>query len=90
MDQAHSIEEIHDPNIGSLGTIIRFLVSWQLEVYAFRNFFFADPVSEALGAGVVVCVLIQTVSCVSLFSAMGGGRSWLPATAAASALTGRW
>ena len=73
MDQAHSIEEIHDPDIGSLGTIVRLLVPWQLEVYAFRNFFFADPISKALGAGIVICILVQPMSCVSLFSAVGRG-----------------
>ena len=90
MDQAHSVEKIHDPDVGSLGTIIRFLVSWQLEVDTFRNFFFADPISEALGTGICVRILIQSVSCVWLFSTMGGVRPWLPATATASALTGRW
>ena len=90
MDQAHSVEKVHDPDIGSLGTIIRFLVSWQLEVDTLQNFFFTDPVSEALRTGIRVSILIQPVSCVFIFSSMGGARSWPPATAAASALTGRW
>ena len=90
MDQAHSVEEIHDPDVGSLGTIIRFLVSWQLEVDTFRNFFFADPVSEALRAEIIVRVFVQPISCIALFSAMGGVRPWPLAFAAASALTGWW
>ena len=90
MDQAHSVEKIHDPDVGSLGTIIRFLVSWQLEVDTFQNFFFADPVSKALRTGIRVRILVQPVSCVWLFSAMGGVRFWPPATATASTLTGRW
>ena len=90
MDQAYNVEKVHDPDVGSLGTIIRFLVSWQLEVDTFRNFFFADPVSESLCTGICVSILVQSVSCIVLFSAMGGVRSWFPATAAASALTGRW
>ena len=89
MDHAHGVEEIHDPDVGSLGTIIRFLVSRQLEVDTFRNFFFADPVSEALGAGIIVSVFVQPVSCVALFSAMGGVRPW-PSASAAAALTGWW
>ena len=49
MDQAHSVEEIHDPDIGSLGTIIRLLVSWQLEVDTLRNFFIAIMSAKHFG-----------------------------------------
>ena len=90
MDQAHNVKKVHDPDVGSLRTIIRFLVSWQLEVDTFQNFFFVDPVSKALRTGICVSILVQPVSCVWIFSTMGGVRSWPPATAAASALTGRW
>ena len=58
MDHTHSVEEIHDPDVGSLGTIIRLLVSWQLKVDTLQNFLVADPVSEALRTCVRVSILI--------------------------------
>ena len=88
MDQAHSVEEIHDPDIRPLGTVIRLLVSWELEVEPLRNFFLADPVSEALWTCVRVGILIQPVACVRLFSAMGGFRP-RPATSATTATLAR-
>ena len=87
MDEAHSIEEIHDPNIGPLGTVIRLLISWQLEVDPRRDFFVADPVSEALRTCVRVGVLIEPVTRVRLFFAVGGFGPRLAVSATTATLT---
>ena len=58
MDETHSVEEVHDPDVWSSGAIIGLLGPWQFEADALRNFHFTDSLSKALGAGVLIGVFI--------------------------------